>query len=431
LKHGQVGVHHLSSVVVLLLIPISLQASLAVADLSAKDPLVIDVLLIDRVLFQGWSFDRMLSVDPSISVLGVPMPGHSTIMDGQDPDYMNRVMRIYMPRSYEYLRETADMVLLREASCGSYDFPEVCFDAKWMVWFVRAVQEEGMSFGMWGGDPCWGGHGDGNYKSWGDTIIDEILPFESLGGYSPTRPAFNVPRFIDPEHGLARLPWVSAGYVELLNKVRSKLGSTLVAEAVGTGSAFPWIAWWESGKGRVVGETQVFGSAGGGTSTMYMHDHWEWYQDFVIYLVYFGVGKPVPDDIYRAHGLREEINTHLSRRSLVISLFEFVEKFGASTVALYDELEEINHLELEAEEFYRMDDYDSASEVFDEIQVAWMNLNARAIRVKENALVWVYVIEWITVTAASLIAGSVLWLLMVRRRLYREIGITRMRDSGN
>ena len=162
-----------------------------------------------------------------------------------------------------------------------------------------------------------------------------------------------------------------------------------------------------------------------------MYNEWDWYQDFVIYLVYFGTGKPVPDDILRAHRIREEINTHLDKSSLIISLLEFVEKFGASTVTLYDELEEIDQLKLRAEEFYRMDDYDSASEVFDEIHMAWMELNARAIRVKGNALAWVYVIEWFTVTAASLIAGSFLWLVMVRRRLYRETGTTRMGDSGS
>ena len=422
------GDSRLSMAMAFLLIQISLQAALTISDISAGDSQVIDVLLIDRALFQGWSYDRMLSADPSISVLGVPMPGHYTIAGGDDPDYMNRVMRIYMPRSYDYMRETVDMVLLREASCGSYDYPEVYFDAKWMQWFVRAVQEEGMSLSMWGGDACWGGLGDGNYKSWGETIVGEVLPFESLGGYNPPRPAFNDPHFIDPGHELNRLPWASAGHVELLNRVRPKQGSTLVADAVGPGGTYPWIAWWDSGQGRVVGEAQVFGSAGGGTSTMYMYNEWEWYQDFAIYLVYFGVGKPVPGDVARAHRIREEINTHLDRASLVISLFEFIEEFGASTATLYDELEDIDQLKERADEFYRMDDYDSAADVFEDINAAWMELNARAIEVKENALIWVYVIEWFTVTAASLVAGSVLWLVMVRRRLYREMGTTRARD---
>jgi hypothetical protein len=43
----------------------------------------------------------------------------------------------------------------------------------------------------------------------------------------------------------------------------------------------------------------------------------------------------------------------------------------------------------------------------------------------------VYIIEWFTVTATAMIAGSFLWFIMIRRRLYREIGTTRMSDSGN
>ncbi len=413
-----------------LLIPLSLQTSLATADLSARDPFVIDILMIDRVLFQGGQYDRMLSADPSISVLGVPMPGHYTITLGGDPDYMNRVLRLYMPRTYQHMRKIADMIVLREASCGSYDFPQVIFDAKWMLWFVKAVQEEGVPLSMWGGDASWGGRGDGNYKSWGETVLDEILPFNSLGGYNPPRPALNSPRFLDPGNGLARLPWSAAGHVELLNKVTPKVGSTLVAEALGAGVSYPWIAWWESGKGRVVGETQVFGSAGGASATLRMCNEWAWYQDFLIYLVYFGAGKPIPDNLERAHRIREQINMHRDRSSLLVSLFEFIEKFGASTVRLQRELEEMGRIELMAEEHYRNDDYDSASDLFEEVHRAWTELNAKAIRVKDNALLWVYLIEWFTVTAAAMVAGSVLWLVMVRRKLYREIGTTRMADSG-
>jgi len=395
----------------------------------AGSPLIIDVLLIDRGLFQGGIYDRRLSADPSISVLGVPMPGHYSISTlGKDPHYMNRVLRIYMPRNYQHMRDTMDLILLREASCGSYDFPEVYFDAKWMQWFLRAVQEDGVPLGMWGGDASWGGGGEGSYTSWGDTMLDEILPFESLGGYNPDNAAFQRPHFFDQTHELARLPWKAAGPVELLNKVEPKIGATPVAEATIGDTHYPWISWWEQGKGRVVGEAQVFGSHG---TTNRMLNEWTWYQDFIIYLIYFNAGKPVPGDLERAHRIREEINTHLDKASLLVSLLEFVERFGASTVKLYDELEEINLLELQAEEFYRMDDYDSAAGVFEEIHAAWMELNARAIRAKENALTWVYIIEWFTVTAAAMIAGSFLWFVMVRRRLYREIGTTRMGISGD
>lgn len=54
-------------------------------------------------------------------------------------------------------------------------------------------------------------------------------------------------------------------------------------------------------------------------------------------------------------------------------------------------------------------------------------LDARALRVKENALTWVYLIEWLIISGASLAAGATTWMIMVNRGLYREVGTTRFR----
>ena len=69
---------------------------------------------------------------------------------------------------------------------------------------VRGIREDGFSLIMMGGDACWGGGQEGAafYKSWGETILDEVLPFESLGGTNPSVAAFNAPKFLDPEHPL-------------------------------------------------------------------------------------------------------------------------------------------------------------------------------------------------------------------------------------
>jgi len=412
------------TVIVIMTVGLLPAASAVGPEFAAGEPMVIDVLLIDRGLAQGGIYDRIIGADPSISVLGVLMPGHYSISDlGIDPEFMNRQLRIYMPRSYKQLLDERDMVLLREASCGSTQFPQIYFDAKWMSWFVKAVEDEGMPLSMWGGDASWGGGGEGWYKSWGDTMLDAILPFKSLGGYNPPYAEYQKPFFLDPNHPLARLPWKSAGPVELLNKVEPKVGATLVAKAVGPGKDFPWIAWWRPGKGKVVGETQVFGSMG---TTNRMYREWEWFQDFLIYLVYFGADKPIPTDIYRAHRIREEINTHMAKASLLVSLLEFIERFGANTAKLYKDLDEINQREKVAEEYYRQDDYDGAAEVFEEIHRSWNDLNGKAIRLKESTLVWVYVIEWFAVSGVALASGFFLWMVMIRRRLYKEMKITRI-----
>jgi len=38
---------------------------------------------------------------------------------------------------------------------------------------------------------------------------------------------------------------------------------------------------------------------------------------------------------------------------------------------------------------------------------------------------WIYTIEWLAVTATLMLSGIALWELMIRRRIYREVEITR------
>jgi hypothetical protein len=48
-----------------------------------------------------------------------------------------------------------------------------------------------------------------------------------------------------------------------------------------------------------------------------------------------------------------------------------------------------------------------------------------AMREKDKALFWIYVIEWLMASSTLIISGLVLWTLMVRRRLYRKVMVTR------
>jgi hypothetical protein len=51
--------------------------------------------------------------------------------------------------------------------------------------------------------------------------------------------------------------------------------------------------------------------------------------------------------------------------------------------------------------------------------------DGKAAELKDSALFQVYLIEWLAVTGISLLSGSLLYSLMVRRRAYREIRSTR------
>ena len=61
-------------------------------------------------------------------------------------------------------------------------------------------------------------------------------------------------------------------------------------------------------------------------------------------------------------------------------------------------------------------------EAFEEIE----GLRADALRLKDQALAWVYLVEWLVVSGVFLLCGFVLWTVMIRRRLYREVSTTRL-----
>ncbi len=394
-------------------------------------PLVIDALYISRAL--GSLHRNHLDADPCVSIHFVPMPGHYTVHDlGMDASMLNRWMRMYMPRSYEDLVGHYDLVILHEAPVSLAQIPEIRFDTKWMSWFVRAVVDEGRSLTMWHGDASWGAGLEGPwlYGSWGETMLDQILPFECFGGEQATWYGRFRPQFLDSEHPLARLPWEPDLLLEEMKKVRPKLGATEIARTVEVGiggATYPWIAWWRTGKGKVLGE-----AAGAWENDFVLRPWimWGWYQDFLIYLAYLAADKPLPSDIYLVHRLREDVNGYIAKVGLAVSVLDFAEKFGANTVALRAELEQIGSVKKTAENHYRMNEYEETGRLLQEVHSALDRISTKAVEIKDRALFWVYLAEWLVVTGACLISGFVLWSLMVRRRLYREVVTTRGKEEA-
>ena len=396
--------------------------------LANDDDYTVDVLYLcgNSWFSGGYRRDLLIRPDPAIDVLAVQTVAPFDIWHGLiKPGEVNRKLRIYMPRTYDQLVGEHDLVILHDVCHAHPEEAGVLFDRKWINWFIQGIREEGMDLSMWGGDCCWGGQGEQVNPSWEETTLDPILPFRSIGGYSPQSftGSYMKPTFVDPLHPLNRLPWDDSPGIGVLNTVSLRQGATLISNAASRKTSYPWMSWWEVGKGRVLGETQVFYSIGAGGP---MQTDWDWWQDFLIYLVYFGAGKEIPEDIFRAHRLRNEINTHIAKKSMLVSLLEFVEKVGASTVTLYEELDAINDLEEVAEEHYRRGKYAEASDVFQDVHREWDLLNVKAIKLKKNALSWIYLIEWSIVSSASLATGVVLWSLMVRRGLYRDVETTRL-----
>ena len=74
--------------------------------------------------------------------------------------------------------------------------------------------------------------------------------------------------------------------------------------------------------------------------------------------------------------------------------------------------------------------YDESLERLDSALENLERASQLAMKAKDEALFWVYVIEWFTVSGTGMMCGAILWTLMVRRAAYREVGTTRFDGAG-
>jgi hypothetical protein len=147
--------------------------------------------------------------------------------------------------------------------------------------------------------------------------------------------------------------------------------------------------------------------------------------DIVANLIWFATGRELPDDPIKVHQYRQLVFDFNIRRMLLLSLLDFAEKFGANPAKQYSRLDGVDEVGRNSAELYLDRDYDGAYDVMKEAMSQLMDLDESAAKLKDRALLWVYLVEWSVTTAVFLVAGVVLWTLMVRRALYREVGATK------
>jgi hypothetical protein len=89
-------------------------------------------------------------------------------------------------------------------------------------------------------------------------------------------------------------------------------------------------------------------------------------------------------------------------------------------------MEEVDGLRIESFDKYREYSFAEASEIMELAMSRFAALREDAMDLKDGALLWIYLTQWVAVTGTSLTTGVVIWTLMVRKRLYREVGTTRL-----
>ncbi len=351
--------------------------------------------------------------DPRIQILST-LPWLTYANPAQDLDYARRLARIYLPRSKERLLETTDLIVLD-------DIDSAIFPTKNLVWFKEAVYEDGLGAVMGGGSQGFGGNPP--FTGWGETPLYPIIPVECP--HESRFPKSYLVKFkvVAPENELAAsLPWENAPLYYPPNEIPPKDGCKLLIVS-DDDKRTPIFFYWDIGEGRFVGVQSIKAAFGKG------YNEWEFFQDSILNTLYFSVDFPIPGDVEIVHQLREKWTQYHLRIKLLMSLIDFADQFGANTREITTGIDSLEEMRSRSDQLYMEAEYSESLDLIKAVIEDIDRLEELSIELKDRALTWIYIVEWLAVFATLMISGFILWTVMIRRSLYRDVRVTSDRQE--
>ena len=143
-------------------------------------------------------------------------------------------------------------------------------------------------------------------------------------------------------------------------------------------------------------------------------------------LILYSLDRHLIRDIHSRREGRHLISTFKSQNLLVLSMMEWADNFGANVLELSDRLSVLEDEVDDALVKYLEQDYSACIAIMQTTETSIVEIMRDAVGLKDEALFWVYISEWLVVTSVAMLAGFLVWSLMIRRRLYRSVGTTRI-----
>jgi uncharacterized membrane protein len=351
--------------------------------------------------------------DPRIEILSA-LPWLTYASPSQDLEYARRLARIYLPRTKESLLDTTDLIVLE-------DIDSRVFTTKTLVWFKEAVRDHGLGAVMGGGSQGFGGNPP--FVGWGQSPLYEIIPVECPYDARLSKDYLVKFKIVDEDNELAQsLPWERAPLYYPTNLVIPKPGCQLIIVSDDEKET-PIYFYWDVGEGRFTGVQNIKGVFG------QEFNNWEYFQDTVLNTYYYAVSFPLPPDVAVVHELRGKWDRFYLEKRLLLSLIDFADRFGANMQEVTAGIGEMEETRESSDERYLEGQYVEALERIDAALDEISGLEQLALKLKDRALTWIYIIEWLVVFSTVLVSGFIVWSLMVRRLLYKEIQVTSSRSS--
>ncbi len=340
---------------------------------------------------------------------------------------ITRMIRIYFPRTFEGLADY-DFILL-----ASVDM--VFFTNKQAIWMYRAIDEAGLgglnTRSVQSMSSAWAG-------PWVSSPLSGVFPNDAeavvnSGDYQTERFA-DGPIIVNDEPGTPPILTPFKGAIE--NRI---FVHGVVTEPRPGSTVYSWVRSGLMQRGDRPGYiAHLFSWEYRNATTftamdMVCEEFWRggdnpYSLDIASNLIWYSTGRDLPEDALMVHALRDLFREFQFRKSTLISMFDFAENFGANTGSIYSDLEVVVQAKSRADQDYLRGDFERSYGEMKDILEGIERLEVEAVELKNSALAWVFLIEWLSVSAALLVSGLTIWQLMIRRTIYREISITRLSE---
>jgi predicted DNA-binding protein len=347
--------------------------------------------------------------DPLIAPTLVP----SSIQEwAVDLTEIKRYMRLYMPRSSSHLVGGTDVVMLSN-SAADY------FQPSWLTWIADGTEDPGLGLVMVGGLSSFGGfNGYVVYPDWGQTQVGRILPVEmvTVEGDGHKDFTFRLVPSAQDEPLVTSFDWDRGPLFFSLNTVSARPGARVIATS--RPEELVLLAYQDVGKGSSLAFTTTWGNPWGNEFF-----RWEFFPDFCADLVYHSAGIEIPNPVV-VHEIRILFEEHYLAQDVVRSIVDFADRMGGRTTRVQKLLDDLDSSRGRVDGLYIEQAYEACIGEMEALLLDLDGVAEEAIQAKNAAFLWIYVIEWSGVTATLFLSGYFLYAVMIRRRLYKQVGMT-------
>jgi hypothetical protein len=403
----------------------------------AEDPMMVLCLgAVEGSLapYLGW-----FRQEPSLKGHLVPARFYESGWSGIHSDRILRSVRMYFPRTYDEMTNYDFMML--DSPVVSY------FGGKGIRWMRRSVEE---------------GHSSATtmnsilskhqfcFLPFLESELADVFPLDGIrvaeyaGGLGATKlnmkigtpysGAFHVrlnrdaPPVFSPFLSLGLEKFIAGGGYLMFAKPGAFVWMWSVGNHPNVAPETPYLMSWDYGRGLAWSLSDNF-----------RHGWWGWDMpaethivakneyglDILVNWIRYASGRDPIQDILEYHDIRMRYGYYNDLRNLVYSVIDFTSAFGGRTTGLELQVLEVDDLVAVSKDFFVRGELEESKQRIDLAVKGLTEITDDSIRLKDSTFFWIYLTQWLVVTATSMICGFTLWSLMIRRRAYREVRTTR------